>query len=87
MKNWNGKLLLLHNMCGLNTSAYPPAAAFRVVEAMQKANKDFDMLLLPHFPGFPTAYLVRRTWDYLVTHLLGEEPPEQYHLSKILGQD
>ena len=26
---------------------YPVAAIFRVIEALQRANKDFDMLVLP----------------------------------------
>ena len=64
----------------LNTMA-PPATTFRLVEALMAANKDFDMLLLPKMIHalFPD-YLMRRTWDYLVKHLMGVEPPKDFHL-------
>ena len=43
-------------------------------------NKDFDLLFLPNrgygFGNEPS--IVRRRWDYLVTHLLGAEPPLEY---------
>ena len=73
-----GKLLLIQGM--LNAMA-PPATTFRVVEALMEANKDFDMLLLPTMghallPDYP----MRRAWDYLVAHLMGAEPPKQFHL-------
>ena len=73
-----GKLLLLHGM--LNTMV-PPAATFRLVQALMDANKDFDMLLLPtRGHALATNYVVRRTWDYMVQHLMGVEPPKQFHL-------
>ena len=73
-----GKLLLIHGM--LNTTA-PAATTFRLVEALMSANKDFDMLLLPKMIHalFPD-YLMRRTWDYLVKHLMGDDTPNEFHL-------
>ena len=81
VENLQGKLLLIHGM--LDVSA-PPAITFRLVEALQKANKDFDLLLLPNVPHAISSYMVRRAWDYLVTHLQGAEPPKEFNLSTAL---
>ena len=79
VENLQGKLLLMH---GLLDSMCPPAGTFRLVEAFQKANKDFDMLILPN-EGLHVAsgYAFRRTWDYFVTHLQGIEPPKEFKLT------
>ena len=78
-----GKLLLIHGM--LNTMA-PPATTFRVVEALQSANKDFDMLLLPKMGHalFPD-YLMRRAWDYLIENLMKAKPPAEFPLKITVG--
>ena len=73
-----GKLLLIHGM--LDTST-PATAVMRLIDALQRDNKDFDMLLLP-VDGHPISeYAQRRSWDYLVTHLLGVNPPKEFNLS------
>ena len=72
-----GKLLITHSMLDTTT---PPASAFRVIEALKKANKNFDMLFMPCQGHDISNYVTRRSWDYLVTHLLGEEPPHEYPL-------
>ena len=72
-----GKLFIIH---GLLDTTSPPAGAFRVIEALKKANKNFDMLLLPSLGHDISNYATRRSWDYLVTHLLGAEPPHEYPL-------
>ena len=54
-----------------------------VVDALIKANKDFDLLLIPnagHGYGSASNYMMRRRWDYFVRHLLGVEPPKEYQL-------
>ncbi len=79
-----GKLLLTGGMLDLCTT---PAAIFRVVEALQIANKDFDMLLLPNQGHDFSPYLIRRAWDYFVQHLLGEEPPKEFEISGLFGSD
>ena len=56
-------------------------SAFRLVEALQKANKDFDMICLPNMTHQMTSYTIRREWDYLVTHLQGIEPPKEFSLT------
>ena len=78
-KNLKGKLLLAHGTLDANV---PPYNTLLVVDALIKANKDFDLLLLPNRGhGFGNEpYMVRRRWDYFVRHLLGAEPPEGYEL-------
>ena len=78
-KNLKGHLLLAHGMLDDNV---PPYNTLLVVNELIKANKDFDLLLLPNRRhGFGNeAYMVRRRWDYFVRYLLGAEPPKEYPL-------
>lgn len=76
--NLQGKLLMIHGMLDVPS---PPAITFRMVEALQKANKDFDLLLLPNGGHILGSYATRRAWDYLVTHLQGGEPPKEFKLT------
>ena len=78
-KNLKGKLLLAHGTMDANV---PPNNTLLVVDALIKANKDFDLLMLPNRGhGFGNeAYMVRRRWDYFVRHLMGAEPPREYEL-------
>jgi dipeptidyl aminopeptidase/acylaminoacyl peptidase len=77
--NLKGKLLLAHGTLDANV---PPNNTLLVVGALIKANKDFDLLMLPNRGhGFGNEpYMVRRRWDYFVRHLLGVEPPQGYEL-------
>ena len=78
-RNLKGKLLLAHGTLDANV---PPYNTLLVVDALIKANKDFDLLLLPNRGhGFGNEpYMIRRRWDYFVRHLLGAEPPHGYEL-------
>jgi dipeptidyl-peptidase 4 len=78
-KNLKGKLLLAHGTLDANV---PPNNTLLVVDALIKANKDFDLLMLPNRGhGFGNEpYMVRRRWDYFVTHLVGAEPPREYQM-------
>ena len=79
-KNLKGKLFLIHGMMDDNV---PPQTTLLVVDALMKANKDFDLLMLPHARhgfGKDSFYVMRRRWDYFVQHLLGAEPPKQYEI-------
>jgi dipeptidyl-peptidase 4 len=69
-----GKLLLAHGSMDTNVPFY---STLLVVDALIKANKDFDLIILPNRGhGFGSEpYMVRRRWDYFVRHLLGAEPP------------
>ncbi|MCT2533521.1 S9 family peptidase [SAR92 clade bacterium H231] len=75
--NLQGKLLLMH---GLLDVCNTPAATFRLVKALYKANKDFDMLVIPDVGHDLPGYVIRRSWDYLVRHLLKAEPPKEFNL-------
>ena len=79
-KNLKGHLLLAH---GTMDSNVPPNNTLLVVEALIKANKDFDLLMLPnqaHGYGSMSNYMTRRRWDYFVRYLMGAEPPKEYEL-------
>jgi dipeptidyl aminopeptidase/acylaminoacyl peptidase len=78
-KNLKGHLLLAHGTMDNNV---PPYNTMLVVNELIKANKDFDLLLLPNRNhGFGNEpYMVRRRWDYFVRYLLGGEPPAGYDL-------
>ncbi len=79
-KNLKGKLMLATGMMDNNV---PPYNTLLVVEALEKANKSFDLVVFPnaaHGYGQYSSYMMRRRWDYFVKNLLGAEPPVDYQL-------
>ena len=79
-KNLKGKLLLAH---GLMDDNVPPGNTLLVVEALEKAGKDYDLIVFPnsaHGYGQYSFYMMRRRWDYFVKNLLGAEAPKEYQL-------
>jgi dipeptidyl aminopeptidase/acylaminoacyl peptidase len=55
-----------------------PNQAFRMVDALTRANKPFDLIYLPnrtHRGGANDGYTIKRTWDYFVEHLHDATPP------------
>ena len=76
-----GKLLIAHGTTDTNV---PPYNTLIVVEALIKANKDFDMLMLPNRGhGFAREpYMMRKRWDYFVEHLMGATPPKEFTFLK-----
>lgn len=80
--NLKGKLFLIHGMMDDNV---PPYNTLLVADALMKAHKDFDMLMLPqarHGFGADGQYTMRRRWDYFVTHLQGNIPPKEYRIGQ-----
>lgn len=80
-KNLKGKLLLAH---GLMDDNVPPQNTLLVVEALEKANKDYDLIVFPnsqHGYGPFSPYMMRRRWDYFVKNLMGAEPPKEFQLN------
>lgn len=80
-KNLKGKLLIAHG--GMDDNV-PPYNSYLVVDALVKANKDFDLLIFPnarHGYGQDSYYMMRRRWDYFVEHLMGAKPPKEYKLT------
>jgi dipeptidyl aminopeptidase/acylaminoacyl peptidase len=69
-----GRLLLIVGELDTNVD---PSSTFQVVNALIKANKEFELLVIPgagHGPG--GAYGERRRLDFFVRHLLGQTPPD-----------
>lgn len=68
-----GKLLLIVGEMDENVD---PASTMQVVDALVKADRDFDLLVIPGagHGAAGTKYGRRRQADYFVRHLLGKEP-------------
>ncbi|HEY0057577.1 MAG TPA: DPP IV N-terminal domain-containing protein [Flavisolibacter sp.] len=72
-KNLKGHLMLFHGDIDNNVH---PANTIRLANALIKANKRFDMVLLPgqrHGFGDMTEYFFWRMTDYFSEHLLGDK--------------
>ena len=70
-----GRLLLIVGEMDTNV---PPESTMRFVDALIKADKDFDMLVVPganHGAGSPIT--TRKTQDFFVRYLLGKEIPNR----------
>ncbi len=79
-KNLKGKLMLAH---GLLDDNVPPSNTFLVVDALEKANKDYDLVIFPrahHGYGDMSYYMMRRRWDYFVANLMGATPPHEFNI-------
>jgi dipeptidyl aminopeptidase/acylaminoacyl peptidase len=74
-----GRLLLIHGELDENVH---PALTLQLAHALIAANKDFDLLLLPgaRHDVRDNPYVIRRVWDYFVTHLLSESPPAGHRI-------
>jgi dipeptidyl aminopeptidase/acylaminoacyl peptidase len=70
-----GKLLITHGGIDENVN---PSATFKLAEALIKADKEFDMLILPSqhhgYTGIYNDYFTKKLWNYFVEHLLGAKP-------------
>jgi dipeptidyl-peptidase-4 len=79
--NLKGKLLLMHGLLDIGVH---PAAVFQLEQALIDHNKDFDLLLFPRSHHDIPGYGTRRTWDYFVTNLAGENTPHEFSLKSNL---
>ncbi len=73
--NLKGALLLVVGEADNNV---PPESTLRVVDALIKAKKTFDLLVVPgadHGDGGPYGRMRKR--DFFVQHLLGVNPPDR----------
>jgi dipeptidyl aminopeptidase/acylaminoacyl peptidase len=78
-----GKLLLLVGEMDRNVD---PSSTMQVVNALIKAKKQFDLLVIPgadHTSGGDYGDLKR--WDFFVHNLLGVEPPDRNATAKDAG--
>jgi dipeptidyl aminopeptidase/acylaminoacyl peptidase len=75
----DGKILLIVGELDTNVD---PSSTLQVVNALMKANKNFDFLMIPgaeHNAGRGGEYAEygeRKRFDFFVRHLLGQNPPE-----------
>ena len=80
-KNLKGHLMLVHGSIDDNV---PTGETLLVADALIKANKNFDMLIIPNvhhgYGKVGTTYATRRRWDYFVRYLMGGQPPHEYDL-------
>ncbi|MCP5023564.1 MAG: prolyl oligopeptidase family serine peptidase [bacterium] len=73
--NLKWHLLLVHGDMDNNVH---PAGTMRLVDALIKADKRFDMLIIPgkrHGYGNYSAYFTQRKWEFFAEHLLGDHQP------------
>ncbi|QOR35210.1 DPP IV N-terminal domain-containing protein [Clostridium sp. 'deep sea'] len=61
------------------------ASFSRMVDALVKANKDFDIVYLPNTTHLfiQDPYFTRRKMDFFVKNLLGVEPPKEFRFNSI----
>jgi len=73
--NLKGKLLLVHGALDDNVN---PSATFKLAEALIRADKQFDLLILPSqrhgYTGDYRKYFIKKRWNYFIEHLLGTDP-------------
>lgn len=76
----SGKLLL---MCGDMDDNVHISQTLKLVDALVRANRDFDLLIVPnegHDLMMTSGYVQRRAWEYFVRHLRGEAPPPGFEI-------
>ena len=80
-KNLKGKLLLVHGGIDENVN---PSATFKFAEALIKADKEFDLLIIPSqkhgYSGDSYKYFTKKRWNYFVEHLLETKPIWNFNL-------
>jgi dipeptidyl aminopeptidase/acylaminoacyl peptidase len=83
--NLKGKLMLAHGMLDDNV---PVSTTMLLIDALEKANKDFDLVIMPeaHHSYGPVggAYMMRRRWDYFITELMSAMPPHEFPMPAIV---
>jgi len=83
--NLKGKLMLAHGMLDDNV---PLSTTLLLIDALVKANKDFDLVVFPqaHHGYGPVAgaYMMRRRWDYFVSELMKATPPHEFPMPALL---
>jgi dipeptidyl aminopeptidase/acylaminoacyl peptidase len=80
--NLKGHLLLVHGEIDNNVH---PANTIRLVDALIKANKRFEMLIIPgarHGFGAAQPYFTQRMWDFFAEHLLNDRQTNADILNK-----
>jgi dipeptidyl-peptidase-4 len=83
--NLKGKLMLAHGMLDDNV---PVSITMLLIDALVKANKDFDLVVFPQahhgYGPIAGAYMMRRRWDYFTTELMKSTPPHEFPMPALL---
>ncbi|BDD06239.1 S9 family peptidase [Aureibacter tunicatorum] len=78
-ENLKGKLMLVHGGMDENVN---PSATFKLAEALIRADKDFDLLIMPSqdhsYDDYHSKYFRKRLWAFFVKNLKGEKFPWNY---------
>jgi dipeptidyl-peptidase-4 len=75
-----GKLLLAYADMDDNV---PPALTLQVADALIRANKDFELLVMPnhnHLTIYRDGYFFRKVFEFFLRHLVGVEVERGYRL-------
>ena len=79
--NLKGKLLLVHGGIDDNVN---PSATFKLAEALIKADKQFDMLIIPSqrhgYTGKYSTYFQKKRWNYFIENLLDKQTLWDFNL-------
>jgi Dipeptidyl peptidase IV (DPP IV) N-terminal region./Prolyl oligopeptidase family. len=76
-----GKLLMVHGNMDNNVN---PAASIRMADEFIKANKDFELILLPgkdHGTCYYDKYFIRKRWDFFVNYLMHKQAPKEFKIN------
>ena len=77
--NLKGHLMLMHGDVDDNVH---PANTIQLIDELTKANKNYDLVIAPNRGhGLNEPYFIRRRWDYFVTWLLGQVPPDNFKIT------
>lgn len=60
-----------------------PSATFKMAGELTKANKDFELIILPndnHDTCYWNKYFIRKRWDFFVKYLMEAEHPKDYKI-------
>jgi dipeptidyl aminopeptidase/acylaminoacyl peptidase len=76
-RHLQGHLMLAHGNLDENVHI---AHSLRLVDALIRADKDFDLMILPgrHHDFTLDPYFLRRRWDFLLRHLAGAHWPADH---------
>ena len=82
-ENLRGHLLLM--AADMDDNVHP-ANTIQLINALIRANRDFDFVIAPDRPHSLTEpYFIRRRWDYFVRYLAGLTPPRMYEIRRPEG--
>lgn len=83
--NLTGKLLIMAG--DLDDNVNPAASTLQFASALIKANRDFDLLIIPGMKHAIIPYETCKMWNYYVRNLLGIDPPANFSFANAPGAE